>query len=155
MSDQPQKSESHSIEVPAGAIFTQEDPSSWRPHETSANRTMQILFSKILVGLSDAFPTPPEFRDGSVAMFGDTYSFRRFTMLPEKTSASLIQLWSFINWIASEAAEVGFKKGSSLIQGLALGELTIDAFDEAVIKQTDRIRRLREEAKEGRQGNRS
>lgn len=134
------------IPVPSEAIFNID--------EREARRTLQNLFHKLMMGLAQAYPVEPQRRANAETFFGVCYDRDTFAYVPKQSRDALVQLWSFVNWIAAECQEEGYRQGQSLLAQLALGEKTVEQMNEMIAIQTAAMHRKRDAAIKGEKGNR-
>lgn len=136
-------------QVPADAAFAQATGYRDGEMESSPARTFQMLIHKILVGLAEAFPLPPDYKNEMMPLLGTMYDNDHRALLPKKTVAGIMELWPFVQWLATYTFEEGLTEGRSLLSQLNNGTLTMDHFSDQIAKQTEHIHRAREKAEKG------
>lgn len=138
----------NNIDVPENAVFARPDAHSFRK-VNDAPRTMQRLFLEILEGLGKAYPGDRESKRTGMTMFADSHSFNLTAAMPKQSAAAILDLWSFIPWVANATYQQGFEDGKAMLSALALGTMTMDDFEKKVIEQTERIRRNLDKSETG------
>lgn len=118
--------------------------------EESPGSTGQILFHEILMGLSEAYPLPPDKEANAQPLLGTAYSFDRYVVLPTRTVEAIYKLWAFMQWTATASYEQGLQDGRDLLGQLNTGGLTMDGFSNQIAKQTAQLREVRERNEKGR-----
>lgn len=137
------------VKVPADAAFAQPTGYSEK-FEDSPERTFMAIFHKLLVGLADAYPLPPDYSKGMMPLLATNYGDDHHVMLPKQTAAAILDFWTFIPWLTNACYEEGLRKGRDMLGQLNLGTLTMDHFSDQVADQTRRLRENRERLEQGK-----
>jgi hypothetical protein len=128
--------------IPEGAIFSIEK-------DSSPERTFMALMNKLLTGLAEAFPLHPESKRSAMPLLGTNYDADLHALLPKKTVAAIMELYSFTPWLSYESFDEGLTQGRNLLGQINLGQITVDDFNEQIRKQTADLKRAREKAEAG------
>lgn len=130
--------------IPAECSFAR--PDSIR-ETADASRTMQQLFFEMLHALATCLPSNAAHRQNALPLFGNAIHMR----LPREAYKAITDLWWFIRWLDNAAYEKGFQEGTDLLNRMVTGEATHDQFMLAIERQTDSIKRKREQIRKGRE----
>lgn len=134
--------------LPADSGLAPTDP--YGRTETSPARAFQVAMHKMVAGMAEAHPLPPDYGSQMVPLLGTNYDNDYRTLLPKKTIAAIMELWPLVQWISATSYQEGLDEGRGLISQLTLGTLTVEQMNNQIEKQTARLREDQKKAEEGK-----